>query len=237
MQGLVCCSLMRRSCRLRCWSGGWVLPAVSGATREVVHDGTTHFSWEGAVPPPPLARLLPPPPVPVHLPLCPRAPPQTARNHLQLYALNQSSEALWRLPSGGEVRGRGLRGGKRIERGEGTVGEHREMLDNAIGTCFRLPNPPIFLLLQLCSPNCFCNCPLSCPLPLSIPHPPSGAPHQPLPLPLAAPGLRHRAHRGSGRGCQVAAGGVEQRHDAGLLLAGQGEGGGVGGPWVGGWVR
>ncbi|PSC67405.1 Quino amine beta chain-like RIC1-like guanyl-nucleotide exchange factor [Micractinium conductrix] len=28
----------------------------------------------------------------------------TARNHLQLYALNQSSEALWRLPSGGEVR-------------------------------------------------------------------------------------------------------------------------------------
>ena len=30
--------------------------------------------------------------------------PQTALNHLQLYALNISSEALWRLPDGQEVR-------------------------------------------------------------------------------------------------------------------------------------
>lgn len=29
---------------------------------------------------------------------------QTEHNHLQLYGLNVSSEALWRLPDGGEVR-------------------------------------------------------------------------------------------------------------------------------------
>jgi hypothetical protein len=30
--------------------------------------------------------------------------PQTSRSHLQLYALNVSSEALWRLPDGQELR-------------------------------------------------------------------------------------------------------------------------------------
>ena len=42
-----------------------------------------------------------------HIPRLPppcRCRPQTARNHLQLYALNVSSEALWRLPSGQDVR-------------------------------------------------------------------------------------------------------------------------------------
>lgn len=43
---------------------------------------------------------------------CGNSPPhpslQTSGNHLQLYALNVSSEVLWRLPDGQEVRWRGM---------------------------------------------------------------------------------------------------------------------------------